>query len=220
VRVLHLYPVAPTDTPAFEALYALYARTIELSEQKTEAELRAAFAHPLYRFIVAADAGAIVGVSIVYLPLNADFWVLEYLAVAPSHEGKGLGGRLLAESAMAAGPRAGLIEVDSDIGEDAGAAKRRRRLRFYARAGCRRLGDINYLLPLRTHGAPPPMELLVLAPASISSVSMVEARNWLTRLYVEVYGQPADDPRIDVMLGRETGDIPLKPVGAPGGMLA
>jgi GNAT superfamily N-acetyltransferase len=199
---------------AFDAVHALYAQTIELSEQKTEAEIRAAFANSLYCFLVAEEAGVIVGFSILYLPLAADFWVLEYLAVAPSHEGQGLGGRLFAESAAVAEGRVGLVEVDSDSGEDAGSAKRRRRLGFYAHAGCRRLGDISYVLPLRANGTPPPMEILVHAPEAFTSVPAVTTRDWLTRLYVEVYGQPADDPRIDLMLTGQSGDVPFKPIGS------
>ena len=58
------------------------------------------------------------------------------------------------------------------------------------------------------------MEILVHAPDAITSVPTMTARNWLTRMYVEVYNQPADDPRIDLMLARQSGDIPLKPVGS------
>ncbi len=216
--MLQIYRVAPTDTPAFEALYAIYATAIEPSEQKSGAELAAAFLHPRYRFIVAAEAGAIVGFSIVYLPQDADIWVLEYLAVASAHEGRGVGGQLFAHSAAIAGPgRVGLIEADAEIGEINGSAKRRRRLAFYARVGCRRLGDISYLLPLKANGTPPPMDLLVHAPEAITCVSVETARDWLTRLYVEVYGQPADDRRIDLMLARQSREVALKSIGsAPG----
>lgn len=212
--MLQIHPVAPGNTQAFAALYAIYAQTIEPSEQKTGADVRAAFANPNYRFIVAEEAGVIVGFSILYLPFDAGIWVLEYLAVAPDHEGHGVGGRLFAYSAAMAGEaRLGLIEVDADIGEDEGSAKRRRRLGFYARAGCRRLGDISYVLPLRVNGTPPPMSILVHAPASLTSVPTTTVRDWLTRLYVEVYGQPSHDPRIDLMLGRQSEAVWLKPLG-------
>ena len=216
--MLQIYRLAPTDTPAFEALATIYATAIEPSEQKSVAALAAAFVQPLYRFIVAAEAGAIVGFSIVYLSQDADIWVLEYLAVAAAHEGKGVGGKVFAHSAAIAGPeRIGLIEADAETGKIDGSAMRRRRLAFYARLGCRRLGDISYLLPLQANGTPPPMDLLVHAPDAISSVSVETARDWLTRLYVEVYGQPADDPRIDLMLARQSREIALKSIGsAPG----
>ena len=210
---MRIHPLTPVETAVFAAIHALYSQAIERSEQKSEAELQAAFGNPRYRFLAATEAGAIAGFSILYLPPEADFWVLEYLAVAPSREGQGLGGRLFTESAAMAPGRIGLVEVDSNVGEAAGAAKRRRRLGFYARAGCRRLGDVSYILPLRANGTPPPMEILVHAPDAIASVPVAVARDWLMRLYVEVYGQPANDPRIALMLDRQPGDIPLTPIG-------
>ena len=211
--MLRFDALAPTATPAFEALYAIYAEAIESSEQKTRAELHSAICDPRYRFIAALEAGVMVGFSIVYLPLGADIWVLEYLAIAPEHEGRGVGGQLFSESAAMAGPgRLGLIEADADTGEERGSARRRRRLRFYARTGCRQLGDISYLLPLTANGAPPPMDLLVHAPSAIAYVPVATAQAWLRLLYVEVYGQPGDDPRIASMLAGQSPIIPLRPI--------
>ena len=213
--MLRFDALRPTATPAFEALYAIYAEAIERSEQKTRVELLTALNDPRYRFIVARAAGAMVGFSIVYLPFGAGIWVLEYLAMAPDHEGRGVGRRLFSESAALAGPdRFGLIEADADTGEGPGSARRQRRLRFYARAGCRQLGDISYLLPLTANGAPPPMDLLVHAPSAIACVPAATAEAWLRLLYVEVYGQSGDDPRIASMLARQSSNIPLRPIGS------
>lgn len=209
--------VAPGDVAAFEAVHAIYSRTIDASERKAEAEMRAAFANPAYRFLAARTDAGIVGFSIVYLSPGADIWVLEYLAVEARSEGQGLGGRLFAASVAEGGGRIGLVEVDSDVADaamDAATAKRRRRLAFYGRAGCRRLGDIGYLLPLRAYGTPPPMDLLIHAPAAVGEIGAATARGWLTRLYVEVYCQSANDQRIGVMLDNAPSAIPLKPVGS------
>jgi ribosomal protein S18 acetylase RimI-like enzyme len=207
--MLRIYRTESVDAAAFDAILGVYTAAIERSEQKTEAELRAAFGNPHYRFLAAADDGAIVGFSIVYAPPASDMWVLEYLAVAASHEGQGIGGDLLAASIAEGGGRPGLLEVDSDVGENSGAARRRRRQLFYSRAGCRRLGDIAYRLPLEANGPPPPMDILVHAPDSLTHVPLPTVRTWLTRLYVEVYGQKADDPRIGAMLASLSGDVPL-----------
>jgi GNAT superfamily N-acetyltransferase len=207
--MFRIYRAESADDGAFDAILGIYTAMIERSEQKTEAALRAAYVSRRYRFLAASDDGVIVGFSIVYAPSASDMWVLEYLAVAASHEGLGIGGKLFAASVAEGGGRPGLVEVDSDIAENAGAARRRRRQMFYARVGCRRLGDIVYRLPLEANGTPPPMDILVHAPDSLTDVPLPTVRTWLTRLYVEVYGRQADDPRIDAMLAGLSGDVPL-----------
>jgi hypothetical protein len=99
----------------------------------------------------------------------------------------------------------GLVEVDQPHDE-----KTTRRLRFYTRLGCKRVGDINYILPLRTHGQPPPMMLLsVPLYGPTTYVTRTTLERALERIYESVYHQSPDDPRIAQMLSGQPPIVPL-----------
>jgi hypothetical protein len=128
------------------------------------------------------------------------------MAVLPEQRGKGLGKSLFQRSLIMPDPgNLGLVEVDQPHDD-----KTSRRLRFYARLGCRRVGDINYILPLRNHGEPPPMMLLsVPLYGPTSYVRRDTLQRALERIYESVYHQPPDDPRIEQMMGGAPFHIPL-----------
>ncbi len=119
--------------------------------------------------------------------------------------GGGIGAALFEKTAALAGTeRTGLVEADA--AHDGLTA---RRLRFYARLGCRKIEGLDYLLPLRTHGLPPPMLLLAHVSRSTEALMREDLRGYLGRLYAGVYGQAADDPRIAQMLDGLPPDVPL-----------
>jgi GNAT superfamily N-acetyltransferase len=205
--------LAPRDDATFAQVFTIYRDVIEPSEQKTRAELRAAFGRSDYRIIVARENGAIVGFAMGWTPAGERYWLLEYLAVDRSQQGKGLGAALFSEMLGHAGPGSlALVEADDDAGT---SGMQRRRLDFYARLGCRALKGISYLLPLETSGVPPPMLLLVHALGAIDSIPRETVRGWLARIYVEVYAQRADDPRIARMLAGLPEHIALTPPATP-----
>lgn len=199
--------LAPDDA-AFAQVFAIYREAIDPSEQKMEAALREMLRQPTSRFLVAHNKAGVQGFAILWLPEGGDIWSLEYMGVAPAHRGRGLGALLFAASAAAGEGRIGIIEVEAPFGPE-----QRRRLAFYARLGCRRLGAIDWLLPLRTHGLPPPMQLL--AHGAGDAVARDTVRCWLSRMYVEIYGQALDDPRIDEMLAGEADRVNFVDLNAP-----
>jgi GNAT superfamily N-acetyltransferase len=195
---------SPAD---FDAIFAIYSAVMELSEQKTPAELRALFDRDDYRILTARIDGAIAGVSFAWAPADENIFLLEYLAVDATRQNAGIGSRLYQATRETVGPeRIGLIETD--IATIPGSIQQRR-LGLYARLGCRRIGSIRYQLPLDHYGAPPPMLLLAHTPPDVASLPRETVRTWLARMYVEVYGQRADDPRIAEMLAAEPADLLL-----------
>ena len=191
--------LSPGDRHAFECIVALYREAIELSEQRPEAELRALLSRHDYQVLAAERDGAVAAFAISYVPSDRDFWLFEYAATLPLERGQGIGARLFRQAGVTAGKgRIGLVEVDSE--SDGAHEAAGRRLRFYARLGCRVVRGLNYLLPLRTHGVPPPMLLLALAPSGMTNVPRDAIERWLRLLYVDVYYQNADDPRIAEMV--------------------
>jgi len=198
------------DAAAFEAALAIYRSEIELSEQRPEAELRTLLNRDDYLVQVAerANDGAsrVIGFSISWTPPDEDFWLFEYMAVLPQERSSGVGKTLFQRACAIPDPgNLGLVEVDQPHDDNTS-----RRLRFYARLGCRRVGDINYILPLRTHGEPPPMMLLsVPRYGATAYVRRETLQRALQLIYESVYHQAPNDPRIAQMLGGVPMNVPL-----------
>ena len=197
------------DADAFAQAYAIYADAIELTEQRTEEQFRKLRLRPDYRFLVAKRGDVIVGVSVSYVPSEDYFWLFEYAAVAPWARGSGVGVLLFDASRELAGTqRVALIEVDADRGEEAQS----RRLNFYRRLECRRLGGLSYVLPLEAFGTPPPMWLLALAPPETKTMDVTLVERWLRAIYEDVYGIRLDDPRLARMIDPLPDRVPLDPI--------
>ena len=142
-----------------------------------------------YRFMVAERGTVVVGFAILFVPADAgDAALLEYLAVADTARGTGVGTRLARRClSLATGPL--LVEIDT-ADPDAG-----RRRAFYERLGFRAVIGLQYKLPLPGAG---PMGLMV---AGTAAAGRVKLRRWISAIYNEVYGQDRDDPRIADMVG-------------------
>lgn len=199
--------IAPDDPATLDLAYALYAAEIEQTEQRPEQEFRALILRPGYRFLAAHLDDELIGIAVSWVPDDGDFWLFEYAAVAPHLRGNNIGANLFLASRHLAGQgRTALIEVDAFTGEEIQA----KRLAFYRRLGCRRLGALDYILPLDAFGSPPPMWLLALPPEeSVASVSIHAVENWLREIYAVAYGKPLDDPRLAAMIDPLTDDVEL-----------
>lgn len=197
--------LAPEAEDAFAQLLAIYQAAIAASEQKPAAELGKMRHDPRYRFLVAREGQRVIGFGILNFPTCGSFWLLEYMAVDKRLRSRGVGERIfsaakqLAETIAGAAPC--VLEVDQPSGS-AAADDESRRLRFYSRLGCRRIEGVDYILPLKATGSPPPMWLLVHGLEDRESLATPEVGEWLRAIYVDVYAQRPDDPRIDVMMSR------------------
>lgn len=195
------------------ALVCIYQQAIDPSEQKKPAEISAMLADPNYSFTVCKHGEQVVGFSIAFFPEAADFWLLEYMAVAELARGQRLGEALF-HQAYANGlkrdpARVCVLEVDQPRASSNVHNDTLGRVRFYKRLGCRALHGLDYILPLESGGTPPPMMLLTYREPPLDHVGRQQVRGWLTTLYVEVYNQSAEDPRIIQMLSRLGPSLPV-----------
>ena len=85
------------DGEPFQQLFAIYAASILLSEQKPEHWLRAMVAAPEYRVWIAQDAGQMLGFSILFVPPG------EGLRAARVHGGVGRGSAATGSAASRSG---------------------------------------------------------------------------------------------------------------------
>jgi GNAT superfamily N-acetyltransferase len=200
-----LEPLTSADGEPFRQLFAIYAASITPREQKPEDWLRAMVAAPEYRVWIAQDPGRVLGFSILFVPPGEGFALLEYMAVAPEKRGHGFGGELFRRTVeQAVTPRGArlpvLLEVDSDREASTDQLLRARRIRFYRRLGCVKIGGLRYLMPLRGVGPVPEMDLMVYGAAPPGHVARGDLKRWLQSIYENVYHGSPDDPRIAQML--------------------
>jgi GNAT superfamily N-acetyltransferase len=183
----------PAD-PALDAVERIYVDALPAAERKPVEWLRS-LARPdragvvtAYTVLVAEREAEAIGFAVLFVPADPDgAALLEYLAVDDRARGGGVGSRLLARSIQLAG-RPMLVEVETS---DADADRRRA---FYRRHGCREVPGLSYALPLPS---PPPMALMASGARQFSRQIL---RRWLVAIYVQVYGQSPDDPRIGSMI--------------------
>lgn len=200
IRVL---PLTSSRTRAFREAYAIYETAIPRGEQKTRAQIVAGLKHPGFRYWAFEYEGEIAGIAILYASEAEQALLLEYLAISPRLQGKGLGSQLFraAFEASRTDPRMLLlIEVDSENDRISEKEKRIRlsRKQFYRRLGCLEAEGFDYILPLENYGPPPRMSLLVLG-ARGNTVDTSRLRRALQDIYVNVYKCDPADPRLDRM---------------------
>jgi hypothetical protein len=153
---------------------------------------------PDYKILLAKRDGVVIGFSVLFLPLQESFCLLEYMAVQTMHRNSGVGSALFRRSIQGETPM--LVEVDSELSNSPDQEIRRRRQQFYRRLGCRRIEGLSYLLPLPVEGPPPEMVLMVHVSTATSSIPKPTLEHWLKVVYKEVYGCSSDDFRIARMM--------------------
>jgi len=199
-----------SEGETFRQLYAIYAASIAAREQKREGWIAAMIDAPEYRVWVAKAGGLVRGFSILFVPADGGFALLEYMAVAPDQRNHGLGAELFRQTMKAAltpeaRPLPVLLEVDSDREAASDRALRTRRERFYRRLGCLRIAGLRYIMPLAGEGSPPEMDLLVysadpLGRVAGSEVPRSDVTRWLETIYRDVYHCAPNDPRLAQMV--------------------
>lgn len=191
----------------FDALYAIYCEAIPASERKQRGALEAMTLDPSYTILVGKLNHHVVAFSILYMFADPPFALLEYMAVDEAFRGRGIGSEMFRESTRIAGAQGVarlVLEVDSDREDSTDRAQRIKRIDFYRRLGCRRLGGVDYILPLDTGVAPPLMDLMAWEDEFPIALGRGEVTLIVRKIYIEVYGCTEGDPRI----ARMTDGIP------------
>ncbi|HXX96041.1 MAG TPA: GNAT family N-acetyltransferase [Candidatus Bathyarchaeia archaeon] len=96
---------------------------------------------------------SVVGISLMYIFRSLSVGLLDYMAVIPNHQGKGIGMELFKFSleqfsSVTCNGIGLLMEIQrEDVPDPLESNLRKRRVRFYAKNGARVLDGVNYLLP-------------------------------------------------------------------------
>lgn len=199
-----------------DGLVTIYQEAIDPSEQKSISEVSAMLQDARYDIIVCSLDGTVIGFAICFFPDAADYWLLEYMAVAASGRGKRIGEAIFLHAYIHGqqrdSKRVMVLEVDQPGGATRPGNDTEARLRFYKRLGCSRILGLNYDLPLETEQEPPLMMLLTYCAPALHAIHKRRLEQWLTSLYVDVYGKRGDDPRISEMMRQLPEPVLLQPL--------
>lgn len=197
---LALQRLHPADEVRFGELVRLYEEAFPAAERKPVSVLQHMLAAPGYQFLLALENEMTAGFAIVCLLQGTGVAMLEYMAIEPARRMRGLGRQLVAAimASLELPKRVLLLEVESDRVPSPDRDTRTRRKRFYRAMGAREVEGLRWLMPTVADAPPPPMEWMIFAAAH--GVRREDLRRWISSIYVEVYRQRSDDPRIDEML--------------------
>jgi hypothetical protein len=194
----------PGPSPEFAALLHIYHEAIPVSERKDDSVLAQMLAQDDYEFRVGIADGTLLGFTIVKTFHRCAASLLEYMAVDRARRGGGIGGSLFREACSAKTTRSRVVLIEVEDEEEVTSLpeelQRRRRKAFYRANGCREVEGLSYLMPTVSAEQPPRMNLLAYRSDLPATIDKGELRRWLESIYIEVYRQPADDPRIGRML--------------------
>ena len=188
---------------AFAQLLEIYMEANEPGERKSPEQLAVMIQEPGYHFLAALESGVVVGLQILRLLEGCDAALLEYNAVAHDRRSTGIGSALFRKMAGLEefANRFLLAEVGSDKKPGADQEERTRRKEFYRRLGWREIEGLDYIMPPVSSTMPSEMDMLVYARELPDAIERERIRRWLERSYADVYGLPADDPRVDAIMG-------------------
>jgi GNAT superfamily N-acetyltransferase len=204
-----------SSDPAFEDFYRIYTESIVERERKSRAWISEMVARPDYVTVLLKEDGRVEGFSILCLPQEDAFGLLEYMAVAGDQRSRGLGAELFQYSMQTALEQRGrpmpvLLEVDSDREDSADRKLRTRRQRFYRRLGCFRIAGLAYILPLPGEAPPPEMDLMIYPNGDLRELPKADLERWLKVIYRIVYNCSPEDPRIKRMLQAIPDRVPFE----------
>ena len=192
--------VQPLDGPSFEELFRIYVESMSLREQKPRSEIAAMAMRPDYKCLLAYKEGIVIGFSILFMPSQEPFALLEYMAIGEPYRNSGVGTELFRHSMDVVRSTRGditvLLEVDSDREASTDLIMRQRRQLFYRKLGCVHVEGLWYLLPLPGQGKPPEMDLFAYLLDRSRVIHKSELEHWLRVVYQEVYRISPHDPRI------------------------
>lgn len=172
------------DDAGFSALMAVYEASFPTEERKSAAWLREMLAEPSYRFLTLGSGAELAGFAVIMRSTAEPITLLEYMAVAPLHRGKGIGRSLFQQVAALTANENRVLVIEIESGESEDQVRRRR---FYASLGAEPLA-VPYTMPRVAAAPPPPMELLWLSYGR-PHPSEETGKRWVTAIHREVYRQ-------------------------------
>ena len=150
-----------------------------------------------------------IGISLLYIFEYLKMALLDYMAVLPTFQRRGVGGKLFEftnnELNHLLPDNIGmLLEVPKgDVSDPYERLRRKSRILFYSRLGVKVLKGVNYLLPIQIDGNVEEMYLMIKLSTNMTRISKKSIIDFIYFVYTDVYNYRKDD-----LLSKTTATMP------------
>lgn len=179
--------ISDVNSPEFLAAMDIYQEAFPDYERHAQQVIEDRILSGKELLFVGCDENNKVGVmALVWDLKGTDFIVLDYLAVADSTRGQGVGGQFMEfiNNWAKEHGKVLLFEIEHpDYGTN--TEQRLKRLAFYNRYGARQIKDLIYYLPNLAGGTPKEMILMTIPDAELSAQIL---KHVVGEIYLHLYG--------------------------------
>ncbi|HYY67739.1 MAG TPA: GNAT family N-acetyltransferase [Nitrososphaeraceae archaeon] len=146
-----------------------------------------------YHLLVSVNNNAVVGISLLYAFRSLQIGLLDYMAVHPNYQRRGIGKKLFEFTLQRLYSQIpfviGLImEIQKEnVPEPHDHLIRKDRIRFYSELGAKLLDGVNYLLPSQNHGKPEEMYLMIVPLTEMHSLPKCSVIRYVSAIYSTIY---------------------------------
>ena len=152
-----------------------------------------------YHLYVALKNSSIIGISLLYIFEDLKMALIDYMAVIPTFQQRGVGGQLFEFTSnelnrLLPDNIGMLLEAPKkDVSDSYERLRRKRRIQFYSRLGVKVLKGVNYLLPIQVDSNVEEMYLMIKLSKNITKIPKKNIINFIDSVYTDVYDCRKDD---------------------------
>jgi GNAT superfamily N-acetyltransferase len=152
-----------------------------------------------YHLYAAVEDRSIIGISLLYIFEYLKLALLDYMAVMPNFQRRGIGRKLFEFTNQKLNrfipDNIGmLLEVPKEnVPDPDECLRRKRRIQFYFRLGVKVLKGVNYLLPIKIDGDVEEMYLMIKLSKNITWISKKSIADFINSVYTDVYDYRKSD---------------------------
>jgi GNAT superfamily N-acetyltransferase len=182
----------------FEELRNIYVSTFPLENAK-QLDTYINHIHDMlrndnrYHLYAAIEERSMIGISLLYIFDNLKMALLDYMAVTPNFQRRGIGRKIFEftnnEFNRSIPDNIGMfLEVPKEnVFDPDELLRRKRRIQFYSSLGVKVLKSVNYLLPIQVDGDTEEMYLMIKLSKNITWISKKNTVDFINSVYTDVY---------------------------------
>ena len=186
--------VADVESDAFVKAMDIYSVSFPANETRPVEKTKEMVAGGCgYELFVATEDGTVAGMSLAYV--FGRFALLDYMAVAPDRQRRGIGSGLFRGTVAALRKDTSVETLLLEVQKEAdGEPELTERVEFYKRLGVKTILD-NYLLPSYIPGGEAEETYLMACPVSmdLAEFGKNDLREFVSTIHRRVYGYEPDD---------------------------
>jgi len=171
-----------------------------------------------YHLFIAKNNSFVVGISLLYVFRSLNIVLLDYMAVSPNYQRRGIGKDLFTYtlqwcSSQIVNIIGLLMEIQKENVPDLHESLiRKNRISFYARLGAKVLDGVNYLLPSQDNGEPEEMYLMIAPLTELHSLPKCSVIQYVSMIYSTIY-QYKDNDLLNITFSHLPTTIMLRDIG-------